>query len=104
MENTVVDNPTDERFEIRVDGQVAGYAAYERSDKQIAFTHTKIEDEYEGKGLASVLVRRALDAAREEGRGVLPYCPFVKGWIQKHPEYTDLVPGELLSRFGLAEG
>jgi uncharacterized protein len=97
----VVDNPEAGRFDIIVDGEPAGLAAYRRHGSTIEFTHTKIESKYEGRGLGSVLVRRALDAARGEGLAVLPYCPFVRGYIQRHREYVDLVPVDERPRFDL---
>jgi uncharacterized protein len=88
----VVDNPDESRFEIRLDGERAGLAAYRlRKDGAIVFLHTEIDDAQEGKGLGGVLVRAALDSARERGLRVVPSCPFVRGWIERHPDYADLV-------------
>jgi predicted GNAT family acetyltransferase len=64
--------------------------------------HTEVADEYGGRGLATELIRATLDDARTRGRHVLPYCPFVKGFLAKNPDYADLVPIEQRSRFGLA--
>lgn len=93
----VTDNTAAERFEIHVDGDLAGYAVYERSHPEgsaptIALTHTVVETRYEGQGIGSALARGAMDAARTAGEGVLPFCPFVRSWIQRHPAYLDLVP------------
>jgi predicted GNAT family acetyltransferase len=90
-EPIVTDNPSANRFEITVDGQVAGFAAYQRRDGVIEFTHTEVDDAYEGQGLGSALVREALEAARRDGLRVVPSCPFVKEYIERHDEYTDLV-------------
>jgi predicted GNAT family acetyltransferase len=98
----VVDDPERSRFEVVLDGQVAGFAEYHRSTAGTAFTHTVIEPQFEGRGLASVLVRSALDSTRTEGRAVLPFCPFVRGYIAKHPEeYLDLVPADRRTQFDL---
>ena len=96
MELQVTDNPDESRFEIRADGQLAGFAQYHLRGSQIAFTHTETDDRFRGHGLAGQLVREALDAARERHLIVLPYCPFVRSWIAGHPEYADLVrsPGD----------
>ncbi|GIJ24476.1 GNAT family N-acetyltransferase [Micromonospora lutea] len=102
MEPTVVDNPSAGRFEIVVDGQVAGFAEYRRRKGNVSFTHTVIESDFEGRGLGSQLARGALDAVREEGSGALPFCPFIRGYIQRHPEYLDLVPIDQRTRFELA--
>ena len=101
-EQTIVDDVAAHRFEVRVDGAVAGYAEYRRRDGSVAFTHTVVDEAFEGRGLGSVLARGALDAVRAEGSAVLPFCPFIRSWIQRHPEYTDLVPAARRSAFGLA--
>jgi hypothetical protein len=87
----VTDNPAESRFEIRADGELAGFALYHLRGSQIAFTHTETDDRFRGHGLAGRLVRSALDTARERHLTVLPYCPFVKSWIASHPDYQDLV-------------
>jgi uncharacterized protein len=97
----VVDDVARSRFEVLVDGEVAGFAEYRRRPSAVSFTHTVIDPAYEGRGLGSVLARRALDAVREDGAQVLPYCPFIRGWIARHPEYLDLVPAARRSTFSL---
>lgn len=97
----VTDNAAASRFEIEVDGEVAGYAEYHRRGTAISFTHTVVTPAFEGRGVGSALVRGALDAARADGAAVLPFCPFVREWIGKHPEYTDLVPADRRAEFGL---
>jgi predicted GNAT family acetyltransferase len=87
----VVDNPDESRFEIRVDGERAGFAAYKLHPDRIVFLHTEIDDAYEGRGLGGTLVKAALDSARERGLRVVPTCPFVKRYIERHPVYADLV-------------
>jgi len=91
VELQVTDNPAENRFEIRADGELAGFALYHLRGSQIAFTHTETDDRFRGHGLAGQLVRTALDSARERHLAVLPYCPFVKSWIASHPGYQDLV-------------
>ena len=91
MDIKVEDVPEQSRFEARVDGELAGYAEYMTTDALIVFTHTEVPGAFEGKGVAGVLIREALDRVREGDRKVLPLCPFVKAWIGKHPEYIDLV-------------
>lgn len=87
-------NPAASRYEARIDGELAGFAEYQMTDKLVVFTHTEVGDAYEGRGIGSALARYALDAVRAEGRHqVLPLCPFIKAWIGKHPDYTDLVYG-----------
>jgi uncharacterized protein len=97
----VVDVPERSRFEIRVDGEVAGFAEYRRRPGVIAFTHTLIDPRFEGQGLASQLVRTALSEARSEGISVLPFCPFVRSYLAGHTESLDLVPEDMRARFEL---
>ena len=98
----VRDAPAASRFEVLVDGRVAGYAQYRRTSSSVSFTHTVVDPEFEGRGLGSVLARGALDASREAGLAVLPFCPFIRGYIQRHPADLDLVPAGRRPQFGLA--
>ncbi|HEV7482918.1 MAG TPA: GNAT family N-acetyltransferase [Solirubrobacterales bacterium] len=90
-----------ERYEIRVDGELAGFATYKARPRQIAFEHTEIDAGFEGQGLAGKLIAFALDDARERGLAVLPFCPFVKAYVQRHREYADLVPEDRRAEFEL---
>ncbi len=87
----VVRNAEQSRFEIHVDGAVAGFTQYRARDGVIDFVHTEIDDAYEGQGLGGQLARGALDAVRAEGRTVIATCPFIKGWIEEHEDYQDLL-------------
>jgi predicted GNAT family acetyltransferase len=97
----VADRPAQGRYEIRVDGELAGVAQYRARPGRIEFLHTEVEDRFEGQGLGGRLISFALDDARSRGLEVLPFCPFVRAYIQGHPEYVDLVPEKLRSRFEL---
>ena len=99
----VTDHPENGRFEIAVDGEVAGFAYYHPVGDNLDFTHTEIDDRFEGQGLGSTLIRAALDTARERGMGVLPHCPFVKSFIERHHAYLELVPPLRRRQFGLTE-
>jgi predicted GNAT family acetyltransferase len=98
----VVDNPVAGRFDIVVDGEPAGLIAYRRAGSRLELTHTEIDSKFEGHGVGSTAVRAALDTARADGLAVLPYCPFVRRYIQRHREYVDLVPADQRPRFDLA--
>ena len=87
----IVDNSEQSRFEILVDGKVAGFADYRLLPTKIVFTHTEVLPEYEGQGLAGKLVGHALDASRDTGLRVVPLCPYVAKYIERHPAYQDLV-------------
>lgn len=91
MEPTVHDAPDAERYEIRDGDRLLGLAAYQRRGEQLVFTHTEIDPGAEGSGLGGQLVRGALDDVRSQGGRIVPSCSFVRGWIERHPEYRDLV-------------
>jgi len=90
MATTVADNPTDNRYEITVDGELAGVIMYRRTGDTVAFLHTETLEGFEGKGLAGELVRQALDDARTLGLTVQPLCPYVAAWLARHREYADV--------------
>jgi hypothetical protein len=89
MSNSVRDNTERHRFELDADGQVA-FSNYTRAGGVITFMHTEVPAELNGRGIGSALVRGALDLARAQGLKVKAQCPFVKAYLDKHPEYSDL--------------
>lgn len=95
----VVDVPDRARFELRVDGQPAGSAEYRMRPGRIVFTHTEVDDRYQGRGLAARLARAALDSARDRGLQVTPLCPYIAGYIRRHPEYVPLVDENHRAKF-----
>ena len=97
----VVDVPERSRFEVLVDGEIAGFTEYRRRPGLIAFIHTLIDPRFEGQGLGSQLVRTALSEARSDRLSVLPFCPFVRSYIAGHTEYLDLVPEAMRAQFEL---
>lgn len=98
----VTDNPALHRFDLTVGREVAGYADYHDHGKRRTFTHTEIDDAYEGQGLGSKLVRHVLDDARRGQLDVIPVCPFVRDFIARHlDEYVDLVPEPMRMKFQL---
>jgi predicted GNAT family acetyltransferase len=97
----VSDNPQRERFEISLDGNVVGFLEYHRTPRALSLIHTKIVPEHEGEGLAGELISAVLDGARSEGLQVLPFCPFVRDFIEAHKQYLDLVPAERRAEFKL---
>ncbi len=101
MHLEVTDNPDEQRYEVHADGELAGFTTYHRRGERIALNHTEILDAFEGKGVGSALVARMLDDLRERKLEVLPFCPFVRGYIQRHPDYRDVVPEGDRGRFGL---
>ncbi len=91
MPHEVVDNVPESRFEVHVDGQMVGLLDYRLRSTKIVFTHTEVQPEHEGKGLAAAMVKRALQESRDAGLRVVPLCPYVKTYIDRHPEYADLL-------------
>jgi predicted GNAT family acetyltransferase len=97
----VADNSERERYEIRVGDELAGFTQYRLRRGLIAFVHTEVDDRFEGQGLGSKLIAFALDDARARSLAVLPFCPFVNAYVQRHPEYVDLVPEAHRAQFDL---
>lgn len=90
MPNDVRDNKVRNRFELDAEGHVA-FSEYRRGAGVLTIMHTEVPKELNGKGIGSRLVRGLLDLVRAEGAKVKPLCPFVRGYIDKHPEYRDLL-------------
>lgn len=87
----VRDNRDEEQYEIWVDGERAGLVAYIRRPDVIDLIHTEVDDRHQGKGIAGQLVAAVLDEARAAGLRVRPDCPYVRTYIDRHPQYADLV-------------
>ncbi len=102
MNATVVDVPERGRFEIRVDDKVVGLASYHVENGTMTLPHTEVDPSVGGRGIGSALVAGVLAAARERGLTVLPYCSFVRHYIQQHPEDIELVAEADRPHFGLA--
>ncbi|MFI5893454.1 NAD(+)/NADH kinase [Actinoplanes sp. NPDC051513] len=87
----VVDAFERQRYEILLGGEVAGVLHYRRHGGRIELMHTEIEQTFSGQGLASRLASAALDDARSRATPVRATCPFVSGYLERHPEYSDLL-------------
>lgn len=85
------DNPARHRFEILIDDSLAGFAAYQQRPGVVIFTHTEVDPAFEGKGVGGTLARAALDQVRARGDKVVARCPFIAAFIERHPEYQDLL-------------
>jgi predicted GNAT family acetyltransferase len=86
----VVNNPSQHRYQLTVDGHTAA-TYYKIADGVITFVHTEVPPELGGKGIGSKLIKGALDQVRADGLKVIAECPFVKAYIEKHPEFADLL-------------
>ena len=91
MSLTVDDNSLVSRYEARIDGALAGVSEYELTDDTIIFMHTVVARKYEGRGVGGSIARYALDDARARGLQVRALCPFIRGWMERHPGYSDLI-------------
>lgn len=103
IDASVVDNPEHSRYDLVVDGEVIGFARYVRRGTRVIFVHTEVDTAWGGKGLGTVLARGALDLVRAAGAPIVPLCPFIASFVERHPEYQDLVDTQavdFLSRDG----
>jgi predicted GNAT family acetyltransferase len=87
----VVDDRAGSRYLAQWGDSVAGFAEYNLKPDAIVFTHTEVDPAFEGRGVAGVLVRAALDDVRSRGLRVIAVCPYVKAWLARHPDYQDLL-------------
>jgi predicted GNAT family acetyltransferase len=90
MDLAVRDRHERQRYEADLAGRRVGFSAYRPDGPVTVFTHTEVEPSCEGRGVATALVRAALDDVREHGGTVRPKCKFVAGFLDRHPEYSDL--------------
>lgn len=97
----IADDADKQRYAIHSDGKLAGFVTYRLKPGLIELVHTEIGEEFEGRGLGSQLISFALNDARERGLAVLPFCPFVNDYIQRHRQYVDLVPEGRRAEFEL---
>ena len=81
------------RFQYEAHGKLAKLI-YETIDEAIVFVHTEVPDEFEGQGIGSALVQDGLAYARQHDLMVIPWCPFVRRYIEEHPEWQDLLPND----------
>lgn len=93
------DNRALDRYEVHVDGRLAGFAQYQLRGERITISHAEIDREYEGQGVGSQLARSALDDIRARGLELNPRCPFIAAYVRRHPDpYLDIVVEALRDR------
>ncbi|TCK00146.1 GNAT family N-acetyltransferase [Nocardia alba] len=90
----VVRNVEQNRYDVFLDDELAGFAEYIERDNDTDFIHTEIDDAFGGKGLGGVLARQAVEDVIARGRTITAHCPFIRGWLDKHPEYDAHVVGK----------
>lgn len=93
MGPTIIDAEAARRYEARSGGDLAGFIDYVVKRDRIALIHTEVLPAYHGQGIAEQLVRFALDDARRRGLRVIPTCPYVRAYVERHPEWHDIVVG-----------
>lgn len=93
MEPTITDAEVGHRYEARVDGELAGFVDYVMKRDRIALVHTQVAPAYQGKGIGQRLAAFALDDARRRGLRVIASCPYVRAYVERHPETHDIVVG-----------
>jgi uncharacterized protein len=87
----VTDNTDDQRYEAHIGCDLVGYLTYEQKTGQIVLLHTEVDRSVKGKGVGSRLVAAALDDIRSRGLSTRILCPFVRAYVRRHPEYSDLM-------------
>jgi predicted GNAT family acetyltransferase len=102
MDVTVVNNAAASRYEAMVGVEVAGFTEYRIRPDSIVFTHTEVDDAFEGRGVGTALARAALDDIRAQGAKIVPLCPFTAAFIRRHPEYRDLIAEQYRREFDAA--
>ena len=93
MEPVIIDAEAASRYEASVDGDLAGFIDYIVKRGRLALIHTEVLPGHEGQGIATALVRFALDDARRRELPVIASCPYVKAYVERHPETHDIVVG-----------
>ena len=87
----ITDNPQLHRYELRLDGQLAGHIDYHERGGALDLVHTEVGRAFEGRGLAAKLAQHALDDARSRGRKVIASCEYVAKYVARHPEYGEML-------------
>jgi len=91
MDLTVTDNLFEGRYEAHIDGEVVGVVEYELTEDLMILIHTEVDQTYQDQGIGGVLARWTLDDARRRGLKVRVVCPYMRGWLERHPNYADMV-------------
>ena len=90
MEFNVINNTQRQQFQLSIEGEIA-FLEYRMQDDIIVLMHTEVPERFGGRGIASALAAAAFDYAKKNSLKVKVYCPFVRSWLQRHPEQAPLV-------------
>lgn len=91
---SVSDEPSRQRYELKVAGEIAGFVNYRQHGGSIELVHTEVLPQFAGQGLAQRLTQFVLDDVRRQGRTVVPTCSYAAQYIERHPQLQDLLAGE----------
>ena len=91
MAHTIDHDEAAHRYVLIVDGQEAGFAAYEPAEGALDFNHTVVHEQFQGQGLSKPLIKAALDDVRQNNGKIIPTCSAIEGFLKKNPDYQDLV-------------
>jgi uncharacterized protein len=91
MDLTVADNLFEGRYEAQLDGEVVGVVEYELTDDLIILIHTEVLPNHQDQGIGGALARCTLDDIRSRGLRVRAVCPYMRSWLERHPDYDDLI-------------
>ena len=98
----VTNNAAASRYEVRVDGELAGLTTYRLVEQRVVFTHAEVFPQFEGHGVGSALARAALDDVIAQEKVITPQCPFIVDFIRRHPSYLEYV--DPMHRQRISEG
>ncbi|MEU4314075.1 GNAT family N-acetyltransferase [Nocardia sp. NPDC024068] len=93
-QSKVIRNADKDRYEVWYGAELAGFAEYNEQGTETVFTHTEIDSAFEGKGLGSKLAKFAIEDTVDRERGIRPQCPFIRAYLDKHPEYAGHIVGD----------
>jgi predicted GNAT family acetyltransferase len=105
IDATVTNNAARRRYEAVVDlTGAAGFVEYQETRELVVLTHTEVDPAFEGQGVGSVLARSAIEDIRDRGLKALVVCPFILGWVRRHPDYVDVLYNAPRPRVSEQEG
>lgn len=99
MSHTVTHHPDRTRYELAVDGELAGFLDLRPAGDSVILAHTEVDDRFEGQGIGGELVRETILALHAEGKTVIPTCPFAAAYISRHPELAEHVDPSMRGQF-----
>jgi predicted GNAT family acetyltransferase len=87
----IENNEADSRWEVKLDARVIAFVEYKSRPDRVTLIHTEVDPDFEGQGIGSRLARTVLDDAVARGLRVTLYCPFIRSYVDRHPEYDQYI-------------